>query len=142
MLVTIQNMKLLFSPCKQCCACPDAVLRSFEEALAGIILHRPPSLWFAWVCSADGLGARGPGGGGGGGYHWGGGGPPRAYMHAHVCTFVYLPSSMYLFICLDTCNRSHRHAHDSAAETSSQLVVEGPSLSCYMSRLSQDCYKG
>ena len=41
---------LLFSPCKRCpCPCSDAVLRSCEEALAGIILHRPPSLWFAWV---------------------------------------------------------------------------------------------
>ena len=50
--------------------CSDAVLRSCEEALAGIILHRPPSLWFAWVRSgcAGPLGAgaaRGPPGGGG-----------------------------------------------------------------------------
>ena len=51
-LVTIQNMMLLFSPCKRCpCPFSDAVLRSCEEALAGIILHRPPSLWFAWVRS-------------------------------------------------------------------------------------------
>ena len=65
---------LLFSPCKRCCPCSDAVLRSCEEALAGIILHRPPSLGFAWVGSgcagplgagaARGPGGRGPGGGG------------------------------------------------------------------------------
>ena len=89
MLVTIQNLMLLFSPCKRCpCPCSDAVLRSCEEALAGIILHRPPSLWFAWVRSGcpgpPGAGARRPGvgvgdgavrggvgggGGGGGGEH-------------------------------------------------------------------------
>ena len=47
-----KNMMLLFSPCKRCpCPCSDAVLRSCEEALAGIILHRPPSLRFAWVRS-------------------------------------------------------------------------------------------
>ena len=41
-LVTVQNMMLLFSPCKRCpCPCSDAVLRSCEEALAGIVL--PPS---------------------------------------------------------------------------------------------------
>ena len=82
MLVTIQNMMLLFSPCKRCpCPCSDAVLRSScEEALAGIILHRPPSLWFAWVRSgcAGPLQSRGPGVGGrtGGGdtmIPWGGG---------------------------------------------------------------------
>ena len=63
------------------CPCSDAVLRSCEEALAGIILHRPPSLWFAWVRSGCpgplGAGAargRGPGTGipwGGGGGVWG-----------------------------------------------------------------------
>ena len=74
-------MMLLFSPCKRCpCPCSVAVLRSCEEALAGIILHRPPFLWFAWVRSgcAGPLGAgpaRGPesrGAGRGGGaipYH-------------------------------------------------------------------------
>ena len=36
------NMMLLFSPCKRCpCPCSDAVLRSCEEALAGIILQPP-----------------------------------------------------------------------------------------------------
>ena len=57
---------LLFSPCKRCpCPCSDVVLRSCEEALAGIILHCPPSLWFAWVRSGcAGLGGRGPGVGG------------------------------------------------------------------------------
>ena len=70
-LVTIQNMMLLFSPCKRCpCPCSDAVLRSCEEALAGIILHRPPSLWFAWVRSGcagplEAGAARGGGVGGG-----------------------------------------------------------------------------
>ena len=55
-----KNMMLLFSPGRRCpCPCSDAVLRSCEEALAGIILHRPPSLWFA------GPGARGPGPGAG-----------------------------------------------------------------------------
>ena len=69
---------LLFSPCKRCpCPCSDAVLRSCGEALAGIILHRPPSLWFAWVrfgCAGPlGAGAaRGFGAGGGeGGGIWG-----------------------------------------------------------------------
>ena len=67
-------MMLLFSPGKRCgCPCSDAVLRSCEAALAGTILHRPPSLWFAWVRSgcAGPLGAGaaraqwpGPGGGG------------------------------------------------------------------------------
>ena len=58
-------MMLLFSPCKRCpCPCFDVVLRSCEEALAGIILHRPPSLWFAWVRSGC-AGGIGPGGGGG-----------------------------------------------------------------------------
>ena len=73
-----QNMMLLFSPCKRCpCPCSDAVLRSCEEALAGIILHRPPSLWFAWVRSgcAGPLGAGRAGAGGRGP----GGGDPRAY---------------------------------------------------------------
>ena len=66
-LVTIQKKMLLFSPCKRChCPCSDAVLRSCEEALAGIILHRPPSLWFVWTAgSRGGPGAGGPGPGGG-----------------------------------------------------------------------------
>ena len=80
----------LFS-CKRCpCPCSDAVLRSCEEAVAGIILHHPPSLWFAYVrsgCagplagSGGGPEARGPRGGGGG-YHCGGGGrDPRPYIY-------------------------------------------------------------
>ena len=61
------NMMLLVSPCQLCpCPCSDAVLRSCEEALARIILYRPPSLWFAWVRS----GCAGPLGAGGGG-GWG-----------------------------------------------------------------------
>ena len=82
------------SPCKRCpCPCSDAVLRSCEEALAGIILHRPPSLWFAWVRSGCGTAgsraARGPGAGArGGGGGWGGGPGPEsmhACMHACMC---------------------------------------------------------
>ena len=75
-------LMLLFSPCKRCpCPCSDAVLRSCEEALAGIILHRPPSLWFAWVRSgcAGPLGAgaaRGPGAR-----------DPRAYVYI----YIYIP---------------------------------------------------
>ena len=50
MLVTIQNMMLHFSPGKRCpCPCSDTVLRSCQEALAGIILHRPPFFWCVWV---------------------------------------------------------------------------------------------
>ena len=88
-------MMLLFSPCKRCrCPCSDAVLRSCEEALAGIIL-RPPSLWFAWVRSGCWLkagaarrpGGRRPGGGipwvGGGG---GGGGPGPETIHTCMHT--------------------------------------------------------
>ena len=47
--------------------CPVPALCSCEEALAGIILHRPPSLWFVWVRPR-------PGAGGGEGIPWGGGG--------------------------------------------------------------------
>ena len=69
--------------------CSDAVLRSCEEALAGIILHRPPSLWFAWVRSgcpgpprAGAARGRRPGTGrGGGGYHGAGGGGPGTREH-------------------------------------------------------------
>ena len=68
-----------------------------EEALAGIILHRPPSLWFAWVCSgcagplgagaAWGPGCRGPGGGGG-----------DLYTHMFVRLFIFIINvSVYLF---------------------------------------------
>ena len=73
-------MMLLFSPCKRCpCPCCDAVLRSCEEALAGIILHRlPPSGLRGFVpvvrdrpCSPREPGA---GTGGGGAYHGGAGG--------------------------------------------------------------------
>ena len=78
MLVTIQNVMLLFSPCKTVPRpCSDAVLRSCEEALAGIILHRPPSLWFAWVrsgCAGPLAGSRGGLRKGGGGDTMGGGG--------------------------------------------------------------------
>ena len=93
-------MMLLFSPCKRCpCPCSDAVLRSCEEALAGIILHRPPSLWIVWVrsgCAGPvGAAVRGRGAGrGGGGYHGGGGGcggpgPESIYACVCVCVCVF-----------------------------------------------------
>ena len=85
------------------CPCFDAVLRSCEEALAEIILHRPPSLWFAWVRWCGTAGSRGgPGGGGGpgaragrgpGAYHFGGegGGPglESTFRYRHPA-FYYL----------------------------------------------------
>ena len=83
-------MMLLFSPCKRCpCPCSDAVLRSCEEALAGIILHRPPSLFFAWVRSGcpglQGAGSPGRGrrrqGGSMGGARWG----PGTREHVWPC---------------------------------------------------------
>ena len=96
-------MMLLFSPCKRCpCPGSDAVLRSCEEALAGIILHRPPSLWFAWVRSgcagplAGGPEARGRGPEGGGiplGRGGGGvvcGGPAPETIYTCVCMYVYI----------------------------------------------------
>ena len=77
-------MMLLFSPCTRCpCPCSDAVLRSCEEALAEIILHRPPSLGVGSFRLSGTAGSRGrPGrragdreGGGGPGpesmYEWG-----------------------------------------------------------------------
>ena len=84
----MQNMMLIFSPCKRCpCPCSDAVLRSCEEALAGIILHRPPSLWFAWVRSGcPGLLGAGAARGRGPGTIGGGGRDPRADIHAFIQT--------------------------------------------------------
>ena len=84
-------MMLLFSPCKRCpCPCSDAVLRSCEEALAGIILH--PSLWFAWVrfrlCGT--AGSRGGSGGGGPGAGRGGGGVGFPWTREHVCIYIYI----------------------------------------------------
>ena len=73
------NMMLLFSPCKRCsCPCSDAVLRSCEEALAGIILHRPLALVCVGSCPLCGTaGSRGGHGGReGGGITRGGGGSP------------------------------------------------------------------
>ena len=74
--------------------CSDAVLRSCEEALAGIILHRPPSLWFAWVrsgCAGPLAGSRG-GLRKGGGDTMGGGGlaarDPRSYIEASYPTIA------------------------------------------------------
>ena len=61
-------MMLLVSPCKRCpCPCSDAVLRSCEEALAGIILHRPPSLWLCRTAGCQGRPGPEAGGGGAGG---------------------------------------------------------------------------
>ena len=80
-------MMLLSSPCKRCpCPCSDAVLRSSEEALAGIILHRPlPLVCVGSFRLCGGPGAQGPRAGEGGGDARGGGGcvgarDPRAYM--------------------------------------------------------------
>ena len=104
MLVTIQNMMLLFSPCKRClCPCSDAVLGSCEEALAGIIRHRPPSLWFAWVLRGfvpvvrdrweqGRPGGPGAGRGGGGDTIEGrgvGARDPRAYIYIYMYIYVY-----------------------------------------------------
>ena len=118
-LVTIQNMMLLFSPCKRCpCPCSDAVLRSCEEALAGIILHRPPSLWFVWVRSgcAGPLGAgaaRGPGAGRGGG-GWGPGTREHIYIHMYrdiytqpFIQFISIFSSGWLRSSLTFTHRAH-----------------------------------
>ena len=90
---------LRFSPGKRCpCPCSDAVLRSCEEALAGIILDRPPSLWFAWVGSgcAGALGAgaaRGPGAGGRGG--GGGGGQGPVSINVHTCMYLQMNESLF-----------------------------------------------
>ena len=90
---------LLFSPCKRCpCPCSDAVLRSCEEALAGIVLHRPPSglrgfvLVDRWEQGRLG-GPRGAGRGGGGGYYGGGGGwegrdPGPESIYVYVSTYM------------------------------------------------------
>ena len=83
------------------CPCSDAVLRSCEEALAGIILHRPPSLWFAWVrsgCAGPLRAAWGPGGRGPGGDIMGGGGGVGPGIREHTClSVVCLPA------CLSVC---------------------------------------
>ena len=82
-------MMLLCSPCKRCpCPCSDAVLRSCEESLAGIILHRPPSLWFAWVRS----GCAGPLGAGAGV----GARDPRAYIY--ICMYSFILSFIHSYI--------------------------------------------
>ena len=90
-------MMLLFSPCKRCrCPCSDAVLRSCEEALAGIIL-RPPSLWFAWVRSGCWLkagAARGPQAGGGDTMGGGGGGGWRPGTRDHTCMHTQTQTTM------------------------------------------------
>ena len=115
MLVTI--MMLLFPPCRRCpCLCSDAVLCSCEEALAGIILHRPPSLWFArgTAGSRGGPGARGRGPGGGGGDTKGGGGggggpePESIYACARACACVCACVCVYVFVhgvyaCMHAC---------------------------------------
>ena len=103
----MQNMMLLFSPCKRCpCPCSDAVLRSCEEALAGIILHRPPSLWFAWVrsgCPAlllAGAARPRPGAGdreGGGGDTMGVGGVWGPGTREHIYIYIYI-YGIYIYI--------------------------------------------
>ena len=94
------NMMLLFSLCKRCpCPCSDAVLRSCEEALAGIILHRPlPLVCVGPLCgsvgSRGGHGGRGPGAGRGGGDTMGGGvgaRDPRAYIYIYICGHTPAP---------------------------------------------------
>ena len=83
MLVTKQNMMLLFSPCKRCpCPCSDAVLRSCEEALAGIILHRPPSLW-----------GRGPGT-----WRGEGGGDTIDIINKYIYIYIYDIFDTYIYI--------------------------------------------
>ena len=75
-------MMLLFSPCKRCpCPCSDAVLRSCEEALAGIIVLPPSSLrefvpvvrdrWEQGRPGVPGAGGQGGGDTMGGGGVWG-----------------------------------------------------------------------
>ena len=82
MLVTIQNMMLLFSPGRRCpCPCSDAVLRSCEEALAGMIL--PFS------------GGRGGGGGWGGGGVGGWGPGTREPIDTHTHTQSTTPVLAY-----------------------------------------------
>ena len=87
---------LLFSPGKRCpCPCSDAVLRSCEEALAGIILHCPPSLGCAGPLGAGA--ARKPGAGEGGGeYHGGGGDGGPAPESMYACMYV----CMYVTVCI------------------------------------------
>ena len=88
------------------CPCSDAVLRSCEEALAGIILHRPPSLWFAWVRSGCpgplGAGAacgRGPGTGipWGGGVGCGGPGPESIYTRDLLQALLGVPRELNIY---------------------------------------------
>ena len=87
MLVAIlENVMLHFSPW---CPCPC------EAALAGIILHRPPSFWFAWVRAGD------AGGGAGGGYHWEGQGEvqgPGTREHVHMYMYIYIYMSICLYV--------------------------------------------
>ena len=104
-------MMLLFSPCKRCpCPCSDEVLRFCEEVLAGIILHRPPSLWFAWVrsgCAGEHVygGVPSPpppppppmvwsgrvGGGGGG---------ARDNIYRYIYLFIYTYAYAYVCTCM------------------------------------------
>ena len=92
-----QNMMLLFSPCKRCpCPCSDAVLRSCEEALAGIILHRPLPL----VCVGSFRLCMTAGSRGGSGAR----GHARAYIHniyIYICVCVY--GRIYIYTHTYTC---------------------------------------
>ena len=83
-------MMLLFSPCKRCpCPCSDAVLRSCEEALAGIILHRPRVGSFR-LCGTAGRG-------GGVGVP----GPESIYTYTYKCIIYVVYVYVYIF-CLYT----------------------------------------
>ena len=76
-LVSSNVVMLLFSPCKRCpCPCSDAVLRSCEEALAGMGSFR-----LSGTAGSRGRPGRGPGGGG---YHGGGGGGPGP-EYIYIC---------------------------------------------------------
>ena len=107
---------LLFSPCKRCpCPCSDEVLRFCEEVLAGIILHRPPSLWFAWVrsgCAGEHVYGGVPSppppppppmvwsgrvGGGGGAEH----------VTIYIDIYIYIYIFIYLYVCVCVCVYLH-----------------------------------
>ena len=71
---------------------------SVPVSAAGIILHRPPSLWFAWFVLGAGAGrGRGPGEGGGEPHCAGGGGPgPESIklknIYTHYVVFYSITS--------------------------------------------------
>ena len=81
-LVSSNVVMLLFSPCKRCpCPCSDAVLRSCEEALAGMGSFR-----LSGTAGSRGRPGRGPGGGG---YHGGGGvGARDPNIYIYMCLLI------------------------------------------------------